>query len=702
MRRAEGIKMYHTEHILEFDKIKKIWESFALTEHAKEQIQSTHPYLVEAELHARTRETTEGKLIMEKFGNPPLISLNGIAGLLATAEKGECLSGEQLEEIGAALVAFKRLKEYLNKGTVYKISLAFYEENIQPLTELKEMIALQIMSGAVADNASKRLRDLRGDIKRAEDKMREKAEAVIRANKECMSDSFSTFRNGHVCIPVKKEYKFRIGGTVIDKSSTGNTLFMEPSASAKYYEELQELRMDEENEVRRILYELTVLVDEHREVLLENIRVMEKLDFIFSKGKLSFEYDGREAVICTERYIRLKNARHPLMAKEVCVPLQFEIGSGLSRGTATAVREDSDKNVWGNAQKTGKWDIGENGQNGNESMGGRPKEPIRGIVITGPNTGGKTVAIKTVALNCMMAQCGLHVACEEAEICMNSNYLCDIGDGQNLSENLSTFSAHITNVLEILKKVNRESLVIMDELGSGTDPMEGMGIAIAILEELKKSGALFLVTTHYPEVKVFAEKEQAIVNARMTFDKENLKPLYQMVIGEAGESCAFYIAGRLGMPAKMLRRAAREAYGEVLPEELKRQLEGDYEVEGAGNKNEGRKTEYSSVIVRKKNTTSAKELSTLFSIGDSVMVLPDKKTGIVCEPVNEKGVLRVQLPGKKIYINYKRVKLLVAARELYPENYDFSIIFDTVENRKLRHQMERKHVEGQEIHHGEE
>ena len=185
----------------------------------------------------------------------------------------------------------------------------------------------------------------------------------------------------------------------------------------------------------------------------------------------------------------------------------------------------------------------------------------RGIVITGPNTGGKTVAIKTVMLNCMMAQCGLHVTCGEADICMNSSYLCDIGDGQNLSENLSTFSAHIKNVLTVLGEINRESFVIMDEMGSGTDPAEGMGIAIAILEELRKSGATFLVTTHYPEVKEYAAKAEGIINARMTLDKETLRPTYQMVIGEAGESCAFYIADRLGMPSEMLTVAIEAAYG---------------------------------------------------------------------------------------------------------------------------------------------
>lgn len=324
---------------------------------------------------------------------------------------------------------------------------------------------------------------------------------------------------------------------------------------------------------------------------------------------------------------------------------------------------------------------------------------INGVIITGPNTGGKTVAIKTVALNCLMAQCGLHVSCEKAEICLNNQILCDIGDGQNLSENLSTFSAHITNVLDILRKANEESLVIMDELGSGTDPTEGMGIAIAILEELKKSGALYLVTTHYPEVKSYAEREESVVNARMTFDKESLKPLYRMVIGEAGESCALYIAKKLGMPGGMLKRAAQAAYG---TENTVAKNTGEaFEDNFPKDIPEELIKEKTNHISRQKSSGSVNELTDKFQIGDSVMIYPDKKLGIVCEKVNEKGVLRVQLPNKKIYINHKRVKLHVKAQELYPEDYDFSIIFETVENRKARHQMERKYVEDLEIRYEE-
>lgn len=297
------------------------------------------------------------------------------------------------------------------------------------------------------------------------------------------------------------------------------------------------------------------------------------------------------------------------------------------------------------------------------------------------------MAMKTVMLNCIMAQCGLHVTCKQADICMNSAYLCDIGDGQNLSENLSTFSAHITNVLEVLREVNRDSFVIMDELGSGTDPAEGMGIAIAILEELRKSGTLFLVTTHYPEVKDYAAGAEDIVNARMAFDKDTLRPTYQMIMGEAGESCAFYIADRLGMPAEMLKVAVRAAYGEEAIAAYSFQNTEDQLVKHSTPK-----------IAKTKIAKGNASLATKYQIGDSVMVYPDKKIGIVCAPINEKGVLRVQLPDKKIWINHKRVKLLVAATELYPEDYDFSILFESVENRKKLHDMQRKYTEDVIVH----
>lgn len=639
------------EQQIEFDKIKEIWMNLAVTAQAKKRIKETSFYLSELELRKQLRDTTDARLLMEKMGNPPLQSVDEIKDILTAAEKGDCLTPYQLERVEAVLAAIRRLKDYLERGKLYDNPLSFYEENFNAQEELGEEIARQIRGGAVDDYASKELLQIRGQITKCEEEMKQRAEQILRANKAYMADNYSTLRSGRLCLPVKKEYRQKVPGSVIDQSATGSTLFIEPESVAKYAEQLQLLRISEENEVYRILYTLTAMVAASADVMNENISMMERLDFILSKGKLSMDMEAVEPQINTERRIVLKDARHPLMDRAVNVPLQFEIGG-----------------------------------------------ETRGIVITGPNTGGKTVAIKTVMLNCMMAQCGLHVTCGEADICMNSSFLCDIGDGQNLSENLSTFSAHIKNVLTVLGEINRESFVIMDEMGSGTDPAEGMGIAIAILEELRKSGATFLVTTHYPEVKEYAAKAEGIINARMTFDKETLRPTYQMVIGEAGESCAFYIADRLGMPSEMLTVAIEAAYGK---EAVGNYAFAENSRNTAGKANSSKHTGQKPALQSRNHAKISKlktqkptaELTEKFKRGDSVMVYPNKKIGIVCEPVNEKGVLRVQLPDKKIYINHKRVKLHVAASELYPEDYDFSIIFETVENRKKRHDMERKYTQ---------
>lgn len=628
--------MKNNEEILEMNEIKTMLAGYCFTKEAKEKALLLTPYMKELELRAALRETTEAKTMLEKCGNPPLTAIEDLEEMLTIADKGGCLTAEQLEKIAFTLTAVRRLKDYLNRCKAYELSLAYYEENLDSMDDVLEELNQKIRYGKVDDYASKLLRDLRSDIDKKQTKMREKADFVIRNFKDCMSDSFSTIKNGHICIPVKKDCKLKIRGTVIDKSATGNTLFIEPVQVSELYEELNELMIEEENEVIRILYTLTAMLADSMEPMQQNKRTIEKLDFAFAKAQMSLQYDGTEPQITLDRYIKIEDGRHPLMKKEINVPLQFEIGNG-----------------------------------------------INGIIITGPNTGGKTVAIKTVALNAMLAQSGMHVACKKGVFCMNDAYLCDIGDGQNIAENLSTFSAHIVNVLDILKNAGKDSLVIMDELGSGTDPTEGMGIAIAILEELKKSGALYLVTTHYPEVKNYASKTEGVVNARMTFDKESLRPLYQLVIGEAGESCAFYIARRLGMPVDMLERASRAAYGESLSEEF------------AVNEDENSIKELRSgkgKIVRHKHKTNNND-ALKYKLGDSVMVYPDKKVAIVCKTADDKGVLMVQMQKKKIHISHKRVKLLVAATKLYPEDYDFSIIFDSVAKRKAQHDMKRKYVE---------
>lgn len=632
--------MVDTEKILEIKEIKTLLQEFAYTESAKEKIKNLCPLLSEREVKAALRETSEAKIIIEKMGNPPLTSFEYMNDYIQIANAGGCLNAEQLEAVGVTLTAVKRFKDFLNRAKQLNIGMPYYEENLDSMEDVREAIDLMIRNGKVVDNATKELKDIRIKIRSLEDKIREKADLVIRNNKEYMSESFSTIRNGHLCVPVKKEYRAKISGSVISQSAKGSTLFIEPASVSKYVDELSQKKLEEDNEIYNILYTLTGILSESLEVFNQNKKMFEKLDFAFAKAKISQVYEGNEPIIISDRRISLRNGRHPLLDKSICVPLNFAIGDG-----------------------------------------------IQGVVITGPNTGGKTVAIKTVGINCYLAQCGLHVACEKAEICLNSQILCDIGDGQNLSENLSTFSSHITNVLDILKRANQESLIIMDELGSGTDPTEGMGIAIAILEELKKSGAFYLVTTHYPDVKNYADRTDGIVNARMAFDRETLKPLYQLEIGQAGESCALYIAKKLGMPADMLKSASRAAYGEA-------SQQMDVAVNAAADTIDRLNV---AKLKRDKTNYKKQQEANRFNLGDSVMVLPDKKIGIVCETANEKGILRIQMPDKKIWINHKRVKLQVSASQLYPDDYDFSIIFDTVENRKARHTMNRKHDENLKI-----
>ena len=621
------------ENQMEFNKVKEIWAGLAITKEAKDRIKDKWIILDESTLRAELKNTSDAKEMIEKLRNPPLQDVSEILEILEIASKGECLTPYRLERVQSILSCLERLSSYLNRGKQYNNSLAYYDETLFTYEELKEEIVRQIRPEQVDSHASKDLFDIRMKIEQLENEMIQKAESVIRANGDYMADNFHTTRNGRICVPVKKEYRNKVQGNVIDKSSTGNTLFVEPEGVSRLSEKLQLLKIDEENEVYRILYTLTAMVSDRANELTDNMHLIEKLDYFFSKGKLSIELDAVEPLINLDRQINLCDARHPLMDRETDVPLNFELGS-----------------------------------------------TYRGVVITGPNTGGKTVAIKTVMLNLVMAQCGLHICCKNADICMNSGYFCDIGDGQNISDNLSTFSSHIKNVLSILSEIDENSFVIMDELGSGTDPQEGMGIAIAILEKLLESKANFLVTTHYPEVKEYAGKNKGIENARMTFDKDTLKPTYKMVIGEAGESCAFYIADRLGMPSDMLNTAVKAAYG--------KEALNLYSF----NNNKLSKSKSSGKIKRTKKTHKKYEISDMYKTGDSVIVFPEKKIGIVCEEINEKGVLRVQIAGKKIWINHKRVKLYVKAEELYPENYDMSIVFDSVENRKVRHDMGRKYT----------
>lgn len=636
------IMMMKSMQALEFDKIKTVLCEYAVSERAKKKLSELKPYLNQGEAGARLKETTEARKLFDAMGMPPLTAMKEINKLLENAEKGAMLLPEQLTDVVWFINACSRMKSYLKKAEGLNVGIAYYGDSICQLSDLGQEINLAIRNNTVEDNASKELRDIRRKIEGIKSEVKTKLDSLLRSKKEWFTDGYVSTRNGHFVLPVKKEYKNRVSGSVLDISSTGSTYFMEPDSVMKLESEISLLNISEENEVRRILYTLTALVEKAAAEIRLNMEALEALDFIFAKARLSADMNAIPAMINTDRRIHIRGGRHPLIAPENCVPLNFSIGDGTN-----------------------------------------------GVIITGPNTGGKTVALKTVGLLQLMAQSGLHVPCEEAGLCMNNAVLCDIGDGQSITENLSTFSAHLSNIIHILEHADRDSLVLLDELGSGTDPAEGMGIAVAILEELHGKGCLFLATTHYPEIKEYAKETKGLVNARMAFDKESLKPLFQLEIGEAGESCALYIAKRLGLPDRMLERAYQEAYGKGTRSSC--QFTDSSFLESLNK--EAPKTGSSQTavppIVREAPEKKTDSRSMRFNVGDSVMVYPQKKLGIVYRKANEKGEVGVQIQKEKQLINHKRLKLKVASEELYPDDYDFSIIFDSVSNRKAKHKMEK-------------
>ncbi|NLC19682.1 MAG: DNA mismatch repair protein MutS [Clostridiales bacterium] len=634
---------------LEFDKIKKILCNNAVSEEAGLKLAHLTPSLSEGEVKARINETSQARKLLDSLGTPPLASMKDIGMLLDLAQKGAMLVPEQLGQIDMFINACKRMKSYLKRAESLSINLAAYGASIDELSILADEIKQAIRNNQVDDNASAELRDIRRQMERINSEIKSKLDSILRSKKECFTEGYVSIRNGHYVLPVKREYKHMVSGSVLDISSSGSTYFIEPAAVARLKDELAILEIAESNEVRRILYELSALVADNAQPIRTNMEAMVALDFAFAKAKLSVDMKAVPANINTDRRIVIKNGRHPLLKQEECVPLNIQIGDG-----------------------------------------------IRGVIITGPNTGGKTVALKTVGLLQLMAQSGLHIPCESADLCMNNAVLCDIGDGQSITENLSTFSSHITNIINILNHSNNESLVLLDELGSGTDPAEGMGIAIAILEELRKKECLFIVTTHYPEVKEYAAKTEGLINARMAFDRESLKPLYRLEIGEAGQSCALYIAKRLGMPAHILKKAYEEAYfsshkeASVPDNDFLKDLPVNDKSRNSNPSSPAR-------IQRQIQPRQINTRSERFNIGDCVMVYPEKKLGIVFSKANEKGEVGVQIQKKKTYINHKRLKLKVPADQLYPENYDFSIIFDSVANRKARKKMNQGHQPGLQI-----
>ena len=613
---------------LGFDQIIEQLQEMAVSRSARRILGNTEPILNESLCRARMEETTAARRVMESAGTPPLTESETTQAGLAASLQGSMLSPADLCSVARFCAAIRRLRRYLRNAAPFSAAIASWHAELPDLDLLEEDISRSVREDAVLDDASPALRDLRRRREHTEQGIREKLNQLIFHHKKELADTYITQRGGTYVLPVQKRFQGQFPGRIVEVSGKGSTVFMEPSAVRSMRMELEQLLVDTDTEERRILWELSDRVAAEAQPLEDSIRVMTDLDVIFARAKLSLEMNARPAEITSERRIRLAEARHPLLNPETCIPLSLELSL-----------------------------------------------PDAGIAVTGPNTGGKTVCLKAVGLLTLMAQSGLHIPCGDGTVIgMMDRVLCDIGDSQSISQNLSTFSGHMTNVIRILRECSRDSLVLLDELGSGTDPAEGSGLAAAILEELLRRSCFFMVTTHDPQIKQWAEQTEHVVSARMAFDQASLQPLYRLELGKSGKSCAIEIARRLGMDEGLLARARQVT---------------DH---GPESKPEGRHrrpmpvppTRLQRRIIRNEGAFER------FTMGDSVLLLPDKKNAIVYRPADDEGNVIIQLQGRKLSVRHNRLKLLVPASELYPPDYDFSIVFDTVANRKAAHTMDRK------------
>ncbi len=508
-------------NVLEFDKIKNMLTQMAVTENAKLMCSSLLPendkYLVERLL----KETNEAESLCIKKGNPPLSPVGEIKGSIMRAEAGGTLSPRELLNCAHVLRIAGEISSYIDEDD--------FEENYPVISDIcrglftdkktsTKIISAIISEDEIADDASQTLYNIRRKVKSFEGQIRETLNNMIKSSKYSLAlqDAIVTMRGDRFVIPVKSEHRSIVPGIVHDSSSSGATVFVEPMAVVEINNKIRECKIQEKEEIEKILMHLSVLIAEDAPFLKRDCDIITNFDFAFAKGKLSLKMKGTSPLINSDGIIDIKKGRHPLLDSKTVVPTDIYLG-----------------------------------------------EHFDTLVITGPNTGGKTVALKTLGLLTLMAQSGLNIpAMSGSVISVFENVFADIGDEQSIEQSLSTFSAHMVNIVRILKEADYSSLVLFDELGAGTDPVEGAALAVAILERMKLVGAKCAATTHYSEIKLYALETDRVENAACEFDVTTLRPTYKLLIGVPGKSNAFAISKRLGLEDDLIDRAKALVDGE--------------------------------------------------------------------------------------------------------------------------------------------
>lgn len=497
---------------LELDKILELLAEQTVSDGCRENALKLKPVTDFTAITEELKKTDDAFMLSAKFGTPAFRKIKDISGSLKRAETGSMLSFRELLDTAAVLRETAALCDWFSQCENMESSIAEYFRGLVPVKALERRISDSILSEEeMSDAASAELASIRKRITRQGLNIREQLDGMIK-NKNTRSylqDAVVTIRDGRYVVPVRSEHKNDVPGLVHDTSATGQTFFIEPMSVVEANNEIRVLKAKEQAEIERITREISAEVGENSEAIAENFRLSQILELYFSKANLGAKMRAVTPKIVEQSKVILNNARHPLLDRDLAVPISVEIGE--------------------------KYDC---------------------LIITGPNTGGKTVAIKTVGLLTLMAQCGLMIPAGDGSVigCFNRIYV-DIGDEQSIEQSLSTFSSHMTNVIKIIDAADENSLVLIDELGSGTDPVEGAALAVSILTQLKSYRAKVLATTHYQEVKMFALETDGVENASCEFDVETLKPTYRLIVGVPGKSNAFAITKKLGMSDYVISRA---------------------------------------------------------------------------------------------------------------------------------------------------
>ncbi|MFP4975112.1 DNA mismatch repair protein MutS [Paenibacillus sp. CN-4] len=662
----------HSMMTLEYDQIKEQVAAYAVSYAGQALVREMEPMTVITAVHRAAEETQEAAELLAKGSSVPIPSLEGLEYLMSMIGTGYLFTEQDFSAVQQFLQSCGQLRKYMAAKAAAAPRIAAYASSLFELTSLKEEIERCIRFGRIEDQASKGLDKARKRIAVTKERLHKKLDSIMSRHQSILQENLYSQRGGRYVIPVKREYHKQVKGAVLDQSTSGQTVFVEPEEIAHLQSELDMLKGDEAREEAIILSRLTALLEEAAEELRMNIEVTAAYDFIFARAKFGRSIGGGSVSFNEKGILRIVNGRHPGL--KGMIPIRVELGGGY-----------------------------------------------QSLIVTGPNTGGKTVVLRTIGLLSLMAQSGLLVpAGEGSEFPVYWNIMSVIGDGQNMEQSLSTFSAQMASINRMLKEAGKGVLLLIDELAAGTDPGEGIALSIAILEELSRRGANIVVTTHFNELKQFAATSPSFQNARMEFDAETLRPLYRLTIGEAGRSYALQIAEKLGLDAKVIQRARqfveaeagetgdggtgamRALYAQTGDKRMAEKRMAEPASMQAGRQianpeagKDGRSSqeemEETSEIPETPETPAG---SRPFEVGDAVYITSLRRVGIVYELQDGLGRVGVMVQKQKIKVNHKRLKPYLSKDSLYPEDYDFDIIFDSKENRKKRKVMRKRHVEG--------